>query len=276
MDHHVMHFSKKRFQPGMDALDPRALLSGVSASLSHGVLTISRKDVARVIQVDVQPLSIRSHARAAMPGGMVVVQGVGRFPARRVHSIAINPGPSAANVIVHESPGKAIPVRINAPISSNLASASLPGTPASATSDVAIPGVTGIQSSLEQQVFDLINVERINAGLPPLRANAKLITAAQIHGRDMASQGVMEHDLSGVAQPSLVSRAQFVGYSYGWLGENIASNFSDAASVVAAWMASPGHRANILNANLTEAGIGIGRDSNGVLYFCQEFGSPAN
>ena len=91
----------------------------------------------------------------------------------------------------------------------------------------------------------------------------------------MAALDLMEHTLPGVSQPTLVSRAVFVGYQYSWLGENIASFFPDAQSLVNAWMASAPHRANILNAQFTMAGIGVASDTSGNLFFTQEFGAPA-
>jgi uncharacterized protein YkwD len=130
-------------------------------------------------------------------------------------------------------------------------------------------------SALEQAVFDLTNQARQVNGLPPLQVNSQLVTAAQTHSSDMARLNLMEHDLPGVAEPTLQSRAAAVGYNYSWLGENIAFNYPDAPSVVAAWMSSPGHRANILNPNYTEFGVGIAWNSAGQPYETQEFGRPA-
>ncbi|MDB5352461.1 MAG: uncharacterized protein JWN86_3708 [Planctomycetota bacterium] len=264
-----------RFRPELQSLEGRALLSGATASLSRGVLTITRTDASQVLQVDVQTLTVKAHGKAAPApgGGTVIVQGVGSFAARKVKSISINPGWTTDNIIVHQPSRKAIAFRING------TSGTPPVViPAPNTNKPPVPtGVTGAHSTLEQQIFDLINAERVKAGVPALALNAKLVTAAQIHARDMAATDLMEHDLSNVpsiAQPTLLSRAAFVGYQRGYLGENIAAFFNDATSLVAGWMASPGHKSNILNTNLTEAGVGVGVDSQGVLFFCQEFGSP--
>jgi uncharacterized protein YkwD len=112
-------------------------------------------------------------------------------------------------------------------------------------------------------------------GLAPLAVNSALVTAAQTHSRDMAQLNDMDHTLPGVAEPTLQSRAQAVGYNYAWLGENIAFNYQDDPSVVDAWMNSPGHRANILNPNHTETGVGIAWNSLGQPYYTQDFGSRA-
>jgi uncharacterized protein YkwD len=262
--------TKSRYRPVVDSLETRALLSALTAHLRHGVLTVSRDEASVPIQVDVQTLTAQRRGRAHH--GTVLVHGVGGFDLRRVKSITIKAGPSAANITIREPSGFPLPIRVIAtPAPIPPPTLAVPAPPSS----VSVPGVTGVQSILEQQIFDLANAQRIQAGLAPLTVNAKLVTAAQIHARDMAALGLMQHDLPGVAQPTLVSRAQFVGYSYGWLGENIASDYADAPSVVAAWMASPEHRANILNPNLKEAGLGVGRDTQGNLYFCEDFASPA-
>ena len=78
-----------------------------------------------------------------------------------------------------------------------------------------------------------------------------------------------------VCTSGLTDRAQYVGYNYSYLGENIAFNYPDDNSVMIAWMNSPGHRANILNPNFTQMGVGITYDSGGEPYYTQEFGSPA-
>ena len=61
------------------------------------------------------------------------------------------------------------------------------------------------------------------------------------------------------------------GIRYMAAAENIAQGQPDSAAVVAAWMNSPGHRANILNPNLRKLGVGIVRDSRGVPTWTQLF-----
>jgi uncharacterized protein YkwD len=128
-------------------------------------------------------------------------------------------------------------------------------------------------SALEQEIVDLTNQVRAQYGLAPLRVNSGLVAAAQLHSGDMARAGVMDHTLPGVADPTLESRAAAVGYNYSWLGENIAFNYSDDPAVVAAWMNSPSHRANILSPHYTEMGVGISWDNQGQPYYTEEFGS---
>jgi uncharacterized protein YkwD len=143
------------------------------------------------------------------------------------------------------------------------------------TGTIPVPTVSGVISAQEQTIVDLLNQQRALADLAPLQVDPRLVRAAQIHSKDMATLGQMEHTLPGAALPTLESRGQYVGYPYSYLGENIAFNFPDANSVMTAWMNSPGHRANILNPNYTQIGVGIAYDSIGEPYYTQEFGKPS-
>ena len=79
----------------------------------------------------------------------------------------------------------------------------------------------------------------------------------------MAQLKTMAHELPAAPLPTLSSRADYVGYALSSLGENIAFNYSDPGTVMTGWMNSPGHRANILNGDYTEIGVGVARDAAG-------------
>jgi uncharacterized protein YkwD len=112
----------------------------------------------------------------------------------------------------------------------------------------------------------LINRERLAAGERPLRPNARLRRAAQTHSRSMAFDDYFEHvGGSGPGGGTPLTRLRAVGYisssRVGYeFGENLAwgtLSLATPRAIVAAWMASPAHRANILNANYRETGIGV-------------------
>jgi uncharacterized protein YkwD len=138
-------------------------------------------------------------------------------------------------------------------------------------------------TSIEAEIIQLLNAERTNFGLPPLRVSNALNYAADLHSQDMAAlstvlgaHNAMQHTLFGTARPEMLNRLDLAGYdtwttSFSY-GENIAYGYSRAADVVAGWMSSSGHRANILNATFTEIGVGVRADANGVLFFTQNFG----
>ncbi len=109
------------------------------------------------------------------------------------------------------------------------------------------------------QVITLANQERAVYGLPPLVANAALTTAAVRHSQDMATNDFFSHTGSDGSNPGQrITQAGYVWYTY---GENIAAGYSSPSSVVAGWMGSAGHRANILNHCFQDIGVGYVYDT---------------
>ena len=130
-------------------------------------------------------------------------------------------------------------------------------------------------SALEQEIVNLVNQERQARGLAPLSVNSRLVSAAQQHAGNMARYNQMSHTLPQADLPNLVDRLNYYNYDYRAAGENIAWNYRSADAVMTAWMNSPGHRANILNPNFTEIGVGVRYNSRGEPYYCQVFGRRA-
>lgn len=111
------------------------------------------------------------------------------------------------------------------------------------------------QTSIEQQVIDLTNQQRQQHGCATaLVLSAQLAAAASAHSQDMALHDLFSH--TGSNGSTMVSRVLATGYNYTQLAENLAAGPSTAEDVVAGWMSSPGHRANILNCGLHEIGVG--------------------
>jgi uncharacterized protein YkwD len=88
----------------------------------------------------------------------------------------------------------------------------------------------------------------------PLTFNTQLLNAAATHSQNMALQDFFSH--TGKDGSSLASRISATGYQFSVAAENIAAGSSTPEQVVSSWMNSSGHRANILNPNLKEIGIG--------------------
>jgi uncharacterized protein YkwD len=99
----------------------------------------------------------------------------------------------------------------------------------------------------------LINQERAKAGCPALIGRLSLYRAAYYHSRDMASRKVMSHIGSNGSRAD--QRMQRWGYNPRAWAENVAYGYSTPERVVAAWMASPGHRANILNCTYKDGAV---------------------
>lgn len=98
------------------------------------------------------------------------------------------------------------------------------------------------------------NMQREKAGLRPLVNNALLNNSALQKAQDMFTKQYFAHDSpEGIGVGDL---AASVGYEYIAIGENLAlGNFANDEALVAAWMASPGHRENILDGRYQEIGV---------------------
>jgi uncharacterized protein YkwD len=128
-----------------------------------------------------------------------------------------------------------------------------------------------------QEVIFLTNRERKQNGGTSLTYNSRLTAAAKAKLDDMFAGQYFEHiSPEGHGPGYIIDKA---GYKYIVVGENLAlGNFKDNASLVKAWMDSPGHRANILNTRFTEIGVAVGEGMyNGKKTWLavQEFGLPA-
>lgn len=120
----------------------------------------------------------------------------------------------------------------------------------------------------EQRAFDLLNADRRANGLPALKLNGPLVVLAENYGRDMIQRNFFSHYNPEGQSP--FDRMRNHGISYRYAGENLAIN-SSVEAAERAFMNSPGHRANILNPNYTEVGVGVTYDSRGSVYVVQEF-----
>lgn len=127
----------------------------------------------------------------------------------------------------------------------------------------------------EQQVLALTNAQRMANGCTvPLMLSAELGNAAELYALDLTRMGeAISH--TGTDGSTMVSRVEAQGYT-GWarLAENIAAGQLTPEEVVDDWMASPGHRANIVNCSLREIGIGFVAAEGSVYgtYWAQNFG----
>lgn len=143
-----------------------------------------------------------------------------------------------------------------------------PTTSAPTTSAPSTPQATATASGAVAQVVQLVNAERAKAGCQAVTVNADLTKAAQAHSEDMASHGTMSHDGSDGSSPA--DRITGAGYSWSAYGENVAYGYASPEEVMAGWMASPGHRENILNCSFKEIGVGLAQPN---AYWTQDFGT---
>ena len=117
-------------------------------------------------------------------------------------------------------------------------------------------------ATVRTAVLCLVNRERAGRGLVALRADARLDRAAAAHSLDMVRHRYFDH--TSPTGSTVLSRIRATGYlahARAWAaGENIAwatGRLATPTAIVAAWMHSPGHRANILRPQFRDVGTGV-------------------
>ena len=124
------------------------------------------------------------------------------------------------------------------------------------------------------RVVALTNAERAAVGVPPVAGDPQLTVAAQRYAEVMAETACVGHACGPV--PKLGDRAGAAGDTrWSFLGENVAAGQPTPERVIAAWMASPTHRAVLLNPEFTLLGVGRAVGGPYGTYWTQEFGKPA-
>lgn len=118
------------------------------------------------------------------------------------------------------------------------------------------PEVLGITYSIsEQELLTLVNNERVQKGLSPLKLNGELSSAAKGKALHMFANNYWAHFAPDGTSPWTFIRGS--GYNYLYAGENLAKGFTTSETAVKAWMNSPSHRENILSSNFKEVGFGV-------------------
>lgn len=128
--------------------------------------------------------------------------------------------------------------------------------------------------TFEAEVIALMNAERAAVGLGPLVEQSQLTAAARQHSTDMACNQFFDHVSPSTG--TVIDRVSELGYSYSFIGENIAAGHLTPEEVVAAWMDSSSHRENILNPEYTQVGVGFIYYSNSEYgtYWTAVYGKP--
>lgn len=110
-------------------------------------------------------------------------------------------------------------------------------------------------SNFAQEILHLVNIERSKRGIRPLRLANDLMQSTAIRSKEITVY--FSH-----TRPDGRNCFTVVNYMGNGLGENIAAGQNSPESVMNSWMNSPGHRANILNPEFTELGVGYNYDNN--------------
>lgn len=148
---------------------------------------------------------------------------------------------------------------------------------------ISLSELSNILNNNSADRFSKLNIIKItnkyrkeNGNLPPLVINEKLNFSAQKKLEDIFNKQYFEHiSPSGIGVGDLANE---VSYEYITIGENLAlGNFSNDQALVDAWMASPGHRKNILNNHYSEIGVAVKEgvyEGKKVWVSVQHFGLP--
>ena len=128
------------------------------------------------------------------------------------------------------------------------------------------------QSEQAKQVLALVNKERGKLGISPLALSDELSKVAQVKAQDMADNNYFSHDSPTYGSPFDMMKKFNIKYSYA--GENIAAGQKTAEEVMKSWMNSSGHRANILNKNYTQLGVGYVKGGEYGTEWVQQFIRP--
>lgn len=130
-----------------------------------------------------------------------------------------------------------------------------------------------LRNDLAAETVSLVNSYRATLGLRPLVAASALQASAVWKARHMARYSYMAHpDPAPPVARTAAERMAACGVTGGW-GENIAAGYPSPSSVVQAWLASPGHRANIENPSFVAIGSSAAASASGAIYWAHVFGT---
>ena len=225
---------------------------------THGALGLASTDAASAAVLGSDPSSSTgagrsTHTEAAAPSSTVA------------------PSPAPAPVV--ETPTTAPDETTTAPAETGAPASAPEPAPAPAPAPAPQPSVAAAapaagvaDSSAEGQILALVNQQRATAGCGAVTADSGLASLARAFSADMRDRGFFSHTDPDGLDP--FDRGNRAGVTV--MGENIAYGQPDPASVMTAWMNSPGHRANILNCSYTRLGVGVAYGPGGP-WWTQDF-----
>jgi uncharacterized YkwD family protein len=117
-------------------------------------------------------------------------------------------------------------------------------------------------------MVSLVNQARAQAGLKALNNYGSLVNMANTKAKDIVTNNYFSHTSPTYGSPFDMMKSNGIAYLYA--GENLAIN-QNVQAAEQALMNSPEHKANILNPNFTDIGIGIAQKSDGSYVYVQEF-----
>jgi uncharacterized protein YkwD len=173
------------------------------------------------------------------------------------------PRPTRSDAATTPTPAGEPTLAATQPSPSEHAAATIAAVLATPCQDTELAPEAGNIALVREAVLCLINRKRAENGEAPLQTSPQLEQAAEGHCEELVADDYFAHVSPSGETP--VDRIRDTGYIPGAnvgyvIGENLAwgtYQLSTPTAIVAAWIASPGHLANILEAKYTETGIGV-------------------
>jgi len=129
------------------------------------------------------------------------------------------------------------------------------------------------RDDLLRDMLQAVNAERLRHHLPPLTLDRTLNEIADFYACRLVEGGFLGH-VDPHDGATMDARAANFGYAFWKVGENIAAGQLTARQAVAELLASPAHRANLLDPTFTEIGLAVKDGGQYGRYWVQEFGRP--
>lgn len=227
-----------------------ALIVGAPQQLSGSVVTISSSGYVSIPPSNTasvtQPTIIHSQPSTQTTTSPIVPSSA---------AVRTSPSGNYTNVISLKNYFQATTASSAPSTSADTTTTTSPTTPTapSTPGTNSIPPVSALTAD-EQLMVDMINQERLAAGLNPVIADLRLTAVGRTKANDMKENNYFSHTSPTYGSPWAMM--QMAGLTVRWSGENISGNKSVTAAM-AALMQSPGHRAHILDPRFTHVGVGI-------------------
>nr|WP_314585995.1 CAP domain-containing protein [Paenibacillus terrigena] len=205
---------------------------------------------------------IETHAHTKIPKTLKTQASSTATPgARKPVRIQQAPGAPLQWIVGGQAPSQ-YPAQRNQPVTPNpVQNPTQNPAPSPAPSPVQNPSKSpndqtpSSSQQFDQEVLNLVNQQRANAGLNALTMDANLSKMALVKAQDMIQNNYFDHNSPTYGSPFDMMK-QF-GIKYNAAGENIAKGQTTPDQVMNDWMNSEGHRANILSSNFTKLGVGF-------------------
>lgn len=265
------------------------MLTFIASILAFLGFAVSSAHADPIIPLAPVSAVLRTHAAALPSVDLRVERSSAPERAARANTTAVRPRavtPSqtspqpaatapAKTTQTEQAPKQASPTPAAQPVSAPQEPRTAPA--ASQPAAAAVPAAASM-SPLELAVVAATNAERTKHGLASLTADNALAAIARAHSADMLAKNYFSHtNKSGCSASCRMTNA---GYAWKSMGENIywMSGYdlgvpAAAKKIVDSWMASAGHRANILNSTFTHVGVGVAQ-SGSKTYVTQNFSVP--